>query len=607
MAKITFLPFQKETESDGEHNLLQLALRERISISFACGGKGLCGKCRVIVEKGVENIPPPDEEERERLGVLIHKGFRLACQLVPSGDMRVRIPESSISKDMAILTTHTHYKKRLKIIPSIEALVIRKPKTKDNKQLSDIKRIINILQEEYNIKNPFFDISVLKELPATIRRPNDLFTVLVRRKKEIIDIRPGTTDELYGIAVDIGTTTIVGYLMELREGKQLSVHSTLNPQIRYGADVISRIRFSQKTEDGLKELQKLVLNTINEIIRKTAKSAGVPLSRIFELTVVGNTAMHHIFLGLNPDYLPIAPYSPVLCESLDIKAKELGIEISESGYVYLPPLKAGFFGSDAISSVLVSGMHRSTMCALLLDIGTNGEIVLGNRDRLLCCSTAAGPAFEGGHIKWGMRASEGAIEKVKINPSTYEVKLSTIMNRAPVGICGSGIVSLLAEMLRRGLLNPDGSFNTHILSSRFREGEDGMEFIISNSDESASKTEIVITRKDISQIQLAKSAIRSGAEVLMDKMGIDAPDIIFLSGAGGTYIDPRDVIQIGLIPDIPLSNIISIGNGAGLGACMMLTNINKRKEAEKIAQKMEYIELAGMSLFEDLFVDHTNF
>lgn len=607
MGKIRFLPFEKEIDSYGKIDLLQLALMLKIPISSGCGGKGICGKCRVIIEEHSSPIPEPDEDEEKRLGTLIQKGYRLACQVTPSGDMTVRIPDSSISKNHAILTSHSGFKKKLKVNPPINSMIINRAELKKYPQQGDMERISNVLKYQYSIRSPVFDISVLRELPLILRDKTDTFTILIREKKEILEIHPGKNNEIYGMAIDLGTTTIVGYLMNLIEGKQISVRSSLNPQIRYGDDVISRIRFSQENERGLKELQGSVINKINEIIKVITESAGLSHSKIHEVAIVGNTAMHHILMGIRPDYISLAPYSPVLCSPMNIRAKELGIDIAGSGYVYLPPPKTGFFGSDAIASALASGMHRTSKLSLMLDIGTNGEIVLGNRERLLCCSTAAGPAMEGGHIKWGMRASEGAIEKVKIDPSTYKITIKTIMKRAPVGICGSGIVSLLAEMLRTGLLNPDGSFNTNLAPSKFRKGEDGMEFIICDSGDSSCGTDIVITRKDISQIQLTKSAIRAGTEVLMKMMNINLPDMIFLAGAGGTYIDPEDAIQIGLIPEIPISNIISMGNGAGLGACMMLTNIMKRKEAERISQKMEYVELAGLSLFEDLFIEYMHF
>jgi uncharacterized 2Fe-2S/4Fe-4S cluster protein (DUF4445 family) len=328
-----------------------------------------------------------------------------------------------------------------------------------------------------------------------------------------------------------------------------------------------------------------------------------------ELTAVGNTVMHHFLLGLDPEHLSLAPYPPVLQESQDIAGRDLGLEIATSAKVHFPPIKAGFVGSDTIACVLATGIYKSKIPTLLIDLGTNGEIVLGNKDRLICCSTAAGPAFEGAHIRHGMRAADGAIERVVIDRSTLDVKVRTIGGRTPIGICGSGVISAVAELIRAGILLERGNLNNEIRNSRLRRGEEGDEYVLVWKSDNDTGDDVTITHKDISELQMAKAAICAGISVLMEVLGVEPEKVrrVMLAGAVGNYADSRDVTEIDLMPELPKGQIIGVGNAAGHGACLALLDKNKRKDARRIAAKMEYVELAAHRRFDELFVKKLRF
>ncbi len=414
---------------------------------------------------------------------------------------------------------------------------------------------------------------------------------------------PGREERLLGLAVDIGTTTLVAYLLDLQSGRRLAVSSGLNPQVHFGDDIISRIAFGQKDPEGAVQLREAVRVGINDLIGRVVEKAGVRTELILEAAVVGNTAMHHFFLGLETQFLARAPYPPVVQESLFIKARDTGLAINLSGTVHLLPLKAGFVGSDIIAGILATGLHKSSRVRLLIDLGTNGEIVLGNKDRILCCSTAAGPAFEGGHIRWGMRASAGAVEKVRIDPGSLEISLKTIEDQPPQGLCGSGILSLVAEMIRRGVLLAKGNFNPAIISPRLRMGLDGQEMVLLRNGESLTDQETVFTQRDVAEVQMAKAAIQAGVGLLKELFGNNPIEEILLAGAFGNYADPEDTRTLGFIPALPAPKVRGVGNAAGYGACLTLLNKNRAKEADRIARKLEYVELAGNSRFQELLVD----
>ena len=354
--------------------------------------------------------------------------------------------------------------------------------------------------------------------------------------------------------------------------------------------------------DGLQRLRSGILMCLNELVSAAAKEIGLDPDRIVSAAVVGNTAMHHLLMGLDPRHLSMAPYVPVLQEGQKMKARDLGLEIGASAYAHLLPLKAGFVGSDTIACILAAGLHGSTTPTLLIDLGTNGEIVFGNKHRMLCCSTAAGPAFEGGHIRWGMRAVPGAIERVNIDPGTFGVTWKTIGRKKPLGLCGSGIISAVAEMIRAGVVLSRGNFDHALQTDRLRDGEDGLEFVLVWAPETAVGEDMVITQKDVSELQMAKSAVHGGATLLMEEFGGEGVKRILLAGAGGNFIDPKDARTIDLFPPCHTRKIEGVGNAAGYGACLALMDHTRRETAERIAAGLEYRELAVNPRFQELFV-----
>jgi len=602
MPRIIFSPFEKTIDIDGSRNILQLAQEAGIPLQSTCGGKKICGKCKVVIKKTDGPLPPPSAREQEVLGGHLGKGYRLACETVLTHGAVVLIPEESRIKRQVILTWDTKHSYPVRLRPNISPHYVEVSPPVLDSVIADRERLLIALEKTYGIRRPVLDPFVLRKLPHTLRSDREGVTVAIRSKDEIIDLYPGRRDSLFGVAFDVGTTTVVAFLMDLITGDRLSVKSAMNPQIAIGDDVITRIAFCQENTGGLEKLRISIVECLNALIAEAAAEAGIDPDEIVEATVVGNTAMHHLLVGLDPHYLPMAPYPPVLQEGQDYKARDLGLNIGASAYVHLLPLKAGFVGSDIIACILATGLHRSKIPTLLIDLGTNGEIVFGNKNRMLCCSTAAGPAFEGGHIRWGMRASSGAIERLKIDQETLDVRWETIYDQRPSGLCGSGIISAIAEMIRAGIILGRGNFDKGLQTPRLRDGEDGPEFVLVRASEAATKQDIVITQKDVAAMQMAKAAVNAGATLLMEQFEGEEVERILLAGAFGNYVDPEDACTIDLFPGCLTAKVVGVGNAAGHGSCLALLDKNKRKEAERIAQKIEYRELAATTRFQDLFV-----
>ncbi len=602
MPRIIFSPFEKTIDIDGSKNILQLAQETGIPLQSTCGGKKICGKCKVVIKKTDGPLPPPSAREQKVLGGNIEKGYRLACETVLTHGAVVVIPEESRIKDQVILTSDTKHSYPVRLRPNVSPRYVEVSSPVLDSVIADRERLIIALEKTYGIRRPVLDPFVLRKLPHTLRSDRKGVTVALRDKDEIIDLYPGRRDSLFGVAFDVGTTTVVAFLMDLITGDRLSVKSAMNPQIAIGDDVITRISFCQEKTGGLEKLRISIVDCLNALIAEASTEAGIDPDQIVEATVVGNTAMHHLFVGLDPHYLSMAPYAPVLQEGQDYKARDLGLKIGASAYVHLLPLKAGFVGSDTIACILATGLHRSKIPTLLLDLGTNGEIVFGNRNRMLCCSTAAGPAFEGGHIRWGMRASAGAIERLKIDPETLDVRWETIHDQRPSGLCGSGIISAIAEMIRAGIILGRGNIDKGLQTPRLRVGGDGPEFVLVWASEAATKQDIVITQKDVAELQMAKAAVNAGATLLMEHFEDEDVERILLAGAFGNYVDPQDACTIDLFPGCLTAKVVGVGNAAGHGSCLALLDKNKRKAADRIATKIEYRELAATTRFKELFV-----
>jgi uncharacterized 2Fe-2S/4Fe-4S cluster protein (DUF4445 family) len=601
MSMITFLPSGLKIESDDHQTILQLAQSLGVPLVAQCGGKKKCGKCKVIIEPIQGSLPPPSEWERKILGERIEEGFRLACETVLSTDALIRIPKESLPQVPVILTTDTGQAVHLSLRPAVKPFYVEVPEPGLGLVTADRERLLKTLKETFGLGIIEIDLQALKQLPQALRTEKGL-TAFIRNKKEILDLTTGEKETCYGMAFDIGTTTVVSYLFDLTSGERLAVQAGLNPQVAFGDDVISRISFCQTHSDGLERLHSCLGQGLNRLIAEACAEARIESHRIVEATVVGNTAMHHLFVGLDPRYLAVAPYPPVVQAHQEFKARDLDLGINPAGSVHCLPLKAGFVGSDTIAGILACGLHKASDTTLFMDLGTNGEIVIGKKDRLTCCSTAAGPAFEGGHIRWGMRASAGAIQQVRIEPNSFQVTWDTIRNEKPLGLCGSGIIAALAELIRRGIILARGNFNPAIRSPRLRAGEDGLEFVLAWAKETAQGRDLVITQKDVAEVQLAKAAVFAGTVLLQEQVGEKQLKRVLLAGAFGNYTDPQDAAVLGLFPEVEPLDFRVVGNAAGYGACLALLNTRKRKEAERIARKMEYLELAAHPRFHEVFV-----
>jgi len=599
--RVTFQPSGRRMQAKRGTLIMQAAREAGVGIESVCGGKGTCGKCKVVVEDGEETLSEATAAEMKLLTEdELAQGYRLACQARAIEDLAVMIPQESAALKQKIMLEKAETPVKAQPIAAEIALSVKPPDVRDVR--SDFLR----LREAFHLeKKPSkMALSVMRRMPAVLRKSHWKVKAMVYDGEEIIDVKCGERpSRLLGIALDVGTTSLGGYLVDLKTGKTLSAKSKLNPQVSYGDDIISRIQHAEKSEEGLEELRGAVMRGINEVVDELVRSSGVDSGDVYDAVVVGNTAMQHLFFGLSPANLARAPFVPVNQKSIRVKAYEAGLEINPEGYVQFLPQVAGFVGADVIGDVLAARIYESDKNEMLIDVGTNGEIVLGGGEDLVSASTAAGPAFEGAHIKCGMRAAPGAVESVSIDPETFEVTFHTVDDEKPLGICGSGLIEAVAEMLRAGIVHSSGRFNAENESSRF--DAESMEFTIAREDETSTGKPVVISQNDIREVQLAKGALSAGISILMERKRVSKEDVnrIHLSGAFGNYINPESAMTIGLLPRVPLTKIRQIGHGAGIGARMALLSKDLRKKADEIADKIGYVELSIDPDFQEEFIN----
>ena len=604
-ANVHFQPLGRKTSPEQGKTLLELARDSGVAIESICGSAGKCGKCKVVIRSGAANLTPLNRSEVEILGdKSVHAGTRLACQakIVSEGDVVVEVPEESRRGHHRLLAAGEE--RATKLRPAMTKAVIELPPATLADVRADDDRFLDVLRKGARASS-MMSPGAHRTLPGALRDGSWLVTATLFRGKEVVRVDPGdTTGELYGVAADIGTTKVVAYLIDLASGDVLATESMPNPQIPFGEDVMSRITFTTKTPDGNERLQKVILDGLNSLISKLSSSSGVPQENILEAMVVGNTAMHHIFFGIPAKHLASAPYAPAVRTSLVYDAGQMGVDIYPFGKVSSLPNVAGFVGADAIADLVSSGLYRDRQIGMMIDIGTNTEIIAGNKDRLVSCSCASGPAFEGAHVRFGMRASTGAIERVWIDPATRDVRLRTIEDARPRGICGSGIVDAIAEMFRSGIIDPSGRIKDNKGDKRVRKGPDGVrEYVLVWGKDTDTGEDITVAQHDIEEIQLAKAAIFTGVSTLMRKLGVKCQELkrVYAAGAFGTYVDASSAITIGMYPDVPVTRIRFVGNAAGSGARMALKSTHVRDLAERLSKKVEYIELAAEKDFQSEF------
>jgi uncharacterized 2Fe-2S/4Fe-4S cluster protein (DUF4445 family) len=548
--------------------------------------------------------------EKELLSAEERKsGHRLACQAKISGDVIVELLDREELKSQ-ILTQAAGSNAVLDADVRKNYLVLPQPALED--QRADLQRIRDQLPQGDTLK---VGLEVLRKIPALLRESEFEITAVVAGT-ELTDVEAGNTAvDSYGIGFDIGTTTVVGYLMDLNTGEQVGVSAALNPQSVYGADVISRLSFVIEHQDGTQKLQEKVIGTLNELIEESCSQTGVDPQQIYQVTVVGNTCMHHLFLGIDPRSIAPSPFVPVATAPLSLKAQELGLNVHPRAPVHTLPNVAGYVGADIVGGVLATGLYQDGELKLFIDIGTNGEIVLGSWERLLACATAAGPAFEGARISCGMRAASGAIDQVYFDS---DVHCTTIEGARPRGLCGSGLLDAVAEMLKVGVIEPSGrilepeatgSLATEQIKRRIVAGENGPRFILTQAEESAHGQPVCITQRDVRELQLAKGAIFTGIQLLEKELGIEDKDLaeVLLAGAFGNYLRRESALRTGLLPSLPSEKVRSVGNAAGEGAKIALISARLREKAAEIAQRIEYVELSGRGDFMQAFADNMFF
>jgi uncharacterized 2Fe-2S/4Fe-4S cluster protein (DUF4445 family) len=600
--EVKFLPEGKRSTIAAESPLMVAALKGGVDLANICGGKGYCGKCVIEVIEG--KLSPQTDWEKKRIPPeKLAKGYRLACQALIRGHVVVRVPDQSRVGRQRLVIMGKEPPVALrenveKIYLELNAPTLHDPRADD-------ERILEALYAK-GYKDLKVDHLIGKALPKVAREGGWKITVTILGKGEIINVQAGdTTKQSFGVAVDIGTTKLAVFIVDLLDGNLVFADGIMNPQIRFGEDVISRLHFATQGEDNLKEIQHTIVGGINELVNKGVADTGIKREDLYELVAVGNTAMHHLFAGIEPKSLGLCPYPAGLGRSHDVKARDMGLDINPSGNVHLLPNVAGFVGADAIADILASRLNEKERLTLLMDVGTNTEVMLGTRDQIWSCSTASGPAFEGAHIRCGMRAASGAVEKVRIGPD-FEVTYKTIDDDKARGICGSGIIDSVAEMLKSGVIDTSGRM---ILKNhkRVRDRSPGKEefVLVFKEETSAGKEDIVITQDDVREIQKAKAAMYGGYMTLMRKSGLRKEDLseIVIAGAFGNYIDPESARILGMIPEIPLNRISFLGNTAGSGARMCLKSLDIRTEAWRIAEKMKYIELAVEDIFEEEYIN----
>lgn len=605
--KVTFTPKKSVTRVPPGTTLFHAAAWLGQPIESTCGGRGTCGKCKVQIQEGSCPVTPADQDHLSAEDM--NKGWRLSCQAEVRSELTVRVPRLLSKPKTAMFGVG----RQVLLDPNVHKihLELREPELDD--QRSDVQRIKEALRKEgFPLR---VDLAVLRTLPKSLREAEwDVTAVLCG--ESLLGIEPGdTTRELFGVAFDLGTTTIVGTLIDLVTGEARGVVSALNAQAMYGGDVLSRISHTMRHPEGLQELQRLSAFALNGIIEQLTGESGVARERIYELTVAGNPTMLHLLMGVDPEPISVTPFTPAIDEGRSFTASELGVEVHPRGQIYLFPAIGAYVGGDIVAGLLATALPRGDRLRLFVDVGTNGEIALGSDQRTVCTAAPAGPAFEGAEIACGMRATAGAIEGVRITEDAIE--LATIDDAKPIGLCGSGLIDTVAQLYLRGLIDATGRMRSadevrdripEPIASRLVTVDGVRAFVLATAEESGENP-VVFSQKDVRQLQFAKGSIATGIQVLMNTLGVGPDDLheVLLAGAFGSYIHPDSARMLGLVPPVPLDRIRAIGNAAGEGAKIALLSYREREAAEAMPSRVEYLELSGRADFNDIFMKALGF
>jgi uncharacterized 2Fe-2S/4Fe-4S cluster protein (DUF4445 family) len=627
MSKVTFLPHPRSIRVPAGTTVIRAAMDAGVHINASCGGDGVCGKCRILLEEGSVSGGDSErlrEEDRAR-------GYRLACQAHVEGDLVVRVPvESSIDPSVLKRTPIPRrtasvqqmdfeaLKEKGLFLPPVEKIYLELPPPSAGDNQPDASRLVNFLTLNHDEHRLVVRLSVIRDLPEVLRADNFRVTatlaraVVAGRKTHIIHVQPGdTTDRNYAIAMDIGTTTVYGQLIDLKSGAVLAEQGDFNGQISYGEDVISRIMFAEKP-GGLEEIHRVVIATMNGIIDELVRRSGVDADDINSITLAGNTTMTQLALKVNPRFLRRAPYVPASTIYPPLPAAELGLHLPGHAAALVYPCVSSYVGGDIVAGVMGSGMYRAEELILFMDIGTNAEIVIGNKDWMACAACSAGPAFEGGGVEFGMRAARGAIEDFSIDPVTYEPMILTIGNVRPKGICGSGLITMVATLFEAGVIDPRGKYRRDLDTPRIREREGVAEYVLAWKEQTQIDRDIVLTEIDIENLIRAKGAIYSGCMTLLEEVGMGFDDVqrIYLAGGFGSYVDLEKAMVIGLLPEVDPERVVYIGNASLMGAKMSALTNRIRQDVVTVTRMMTNFELSETPSYMNhyvaaLFLPHT--
>ena len=625
---IRFLPYETTIQVQDGDTVIRAALEAGVHVNASCGGEGVCGKCRVLIEDGAveggisERLSAEDQD----------KGYRLACRAIVKNDLVVRIPvesviDAGVLKLQAAPRRTAHIKKfnfeELKekglFVAPVEKKYLQLPAPTAQDNLPDVTRLISYLKAKHDEHRLEVDLSVIRKIPDVIREDDFKVTATLVRpvrkvgKTRLINVQPGdTTRQNYAIAMDIGTTTIYGQVIDLITGDVLAEQGEFNGQISYGEDVISRIVYAEKP-GGLEKINAVVIDTINKILKRIVKKSGVDPEDISTITLAGNTTMTQLMLAVNPRSIRRAPYVPAATLYPPVKAADLGMDLVGHVTALVYPAVSSYVGGDIVAGVMGSGIYRSEALTLYLDVGTNAEIVIGNKEWLACAACSAGPAFEGGGLKFGMRAAKGAIEDFSMDPVTLEPMIITIGNVRAKGICGSGLIIMVGVMFEMGIINNLGKFDRDLDSPRIREDNGIYEYVLAWQDETQIGRDVTLTEIDIENLIRAKGAIYSGCMTLLTEVGMSISDIehIILAGGFGSYVDLEKAMTIGLLPEMDTDKVTFIGNGSLMGARMSSLTNRIRQDVSEVTKKMTNFELSDTPSYMDnyvaaLFLPHTD-
>ena len=626
-AKIVFTPSGRRGTFPLGTAVLDAARSLGVDVDSVCGGRGLCGRCQVTCAEGefakhaitsqADHLSPIAEvetgfSERRKLKPLA-VGRRLSCQAQIQGDLVIDVPPES-QMHRQVVRKHAEHRD-ITLDTGVHLYYVEVQEANLYEPSGDVQRLLSALDSAWELQNLGIDAAVLPEIQAALRKGKWCVTVAVHDQSRIIAIWPDFKRDGYGLAIDIGSTTIAAHLCNLTSGEVVATGGIMNPQIRFGEDLMSRVSYVMMYPEGMAELTETVRGGINDLIQDVAREGEIEPEDIVEVTIAGNPIMHHLFLGISPVELGSAPFVLATDAALNLTARELDLQINTGARVYVLPCIAGHVGADAAGMILAEEPHLLDEISLVVDVGTNAEIVLGNRERLLACSSPTGPAFEGAQISCGQRAAPGAIERVRIDADTLEARFSVIGSElwsddpgfeeaieafGVTGICGSGIIEAVAEMYLSGVISEDGVVDGSLVdrSDRIIQEDRTFSFLLYDG-----KQRIVVTQNDVRQIQLAKAALYAGVKLLLDHAGINAVDRIRLAGAFGSLIDTKHAMVLGLIPDCDLDRVESAGNAAGTGARIALLNVAARREIETVVRRIEKIETAVEPKFQEYFVD----